>query len=418
MNTLEPASAELSQMLTPRERSPQPQPVTEPKKRINLLPWTILAIIIVVAAGIAGVMPRLADRAALQAETRELATPSVTVVSPAPGKAISGVMLPAEVRAVTEAPIYARASGYLKRWLVDIGAQVESGQLLAEIDTPELDQEIAQSRSQLDQAQAALALAKTTADRWTQLLKSNSVSAQENAEKQADLVLKQAATEAAGSNVRRLEEGKAFARVTAPFAGVVTSRSTDVGDLITAAAGRELFRLAQTKTLRVYVRVPQNAAPGMALGVIADLTFSQIPGRVFPAKIVRTSGAIDVSSRTLLVELEVDNSKGELLAGSYAEARFHEVQQEAALTLPANTLLFRAEGTQMGIVHEGGKVELRNIQIGRDFGPTVEVLSGLTTKDKVILNPPDALVSGADVRISEPVKAAEKGKEPKEMAKS
>jgi RND family efflux transporter MFP subunit len=361
----------------------------------------LAAGLLVVVGALFGLLPRLHHRAALRAETLELATTTVTVVCPVAAKSGTSLLLPAEVRPFLEAPIYARASGYLKRWLVDMGAQVKEGDLLAEIDTPELNQELAQARAQLGQADAALALAKTTAARWADLVKSSSVSEQEAAEKQADLELKTANVDAARANVRRLEDLQSFESVRAPFAGTITARNTDVGQLISAASGRELFRLAQTGTLRVYVRVPQTSARSIAPGQIAELTVREIPGRTFPAKVVRTSGAMSAESRTLLTELQVDNSRGELLAGTFAEVRFNEAVNDSMLTLPANTLLFRAEGPQVGVVAPNSKVELRKVALGRDFGPTVEILSGVSSNDQVILNPADSLVSGVTVKVAE-----------------
>lgn len=360
----------------------------------------LLAAVLVVIGAVAGLIPRWLHRKALRAETRELAMQTVAVVSPIPGKATTGLTLAAEVKALVEAPIYARTSGYLKRFLADIGTHVKEGDLLAEIDTPELNQELAQARAQLVQTEAALALAKTTAARWADLLKSASVSEQEAAEKQADLELKAATVEAARANVRRLENLQAFERVTAPFAGTITARSTDIGQLIAAGSNKELFRLAQTGTLRVYVRVPQAAARGVVAGQMAELTIPELPGRVFPAKVVRTSEAMSADSRTLLTELQVDNPNGEILAGTYAQARFAEAKLDPALTLPSNTLLFRAEGPQVGVVGTDGKVELRSVTLGRDFGPTVEILGGVSGSDQVILNPSDSLVSDATVRVA------------------
>jgi RND family efflux transporter MFP subunit len=360
----------------------------------------VLAALLVVIGVVAGLVPRWMHRKALRAETRELAIQSVSVVSPAPGKAATGLTLPAEVKALVEAPIYARTSGYLKRYLVDIGAHVKAGDLLAEIDTPELNQELAQAKAQLVQTDAALALAKTTAARWADLLKSASVSEQEAAEKQSDLELKVATVEAARANVRRLEEMQSFERVLAPVAGTITARTTDIGQLIAAGSNNELFRLAQTGTLRVYVRVPQAAARNVAAGQMAELTIPELPGRVFPAKVVRTSEAMSTDSRTLLTELEVDNSKGEILAGTYAQARFTDAKADPALTLPANTLLFRSEGSQVGVIGLNDKVELRSVSLGRDFGPTIEILGGVTPSDHVILNPSDSLVSGVTVRVA------------------
>lgn len=360
----------------------------------------IFAAVLLVIATLAGLIPRWLHGHALRAETLKLAIQTVSVVAPAPGRAAPGPTLPAEVKALVEAPIYARASGYLKRFLVDIGAQVKAGDLLAEIDTPELNQELAQARAQLVQAEAALALAKTTTARWAELLKSASVSEQEAAEKLADAQLKSATVEAARANVRRLEELQSFERVTSPFAGTITARGTDVGQLIGAGSNKELFRLAQTGTLRVYVRVPQAAARGVAPSQMAEMTVPELPGRVFPAKVVRTSGAMSADSRTLLTELEVDNSRGEILSGTYAQVRFTEAKLNAVLTLPSNTLLFRSEGPQVGVVLANGKVELRSVTLGRDFGPTVEILGGVGPTDRVILNPADSLVSGTTVRVA------------------
>jgi RND family efflux transporter MFP subunit len=282
-----------------------------------------------------------------------------------------------------------------------MGARVKEGDLLAEIDTPELNQELAQAKAQLAQAEAALTLARTTAARWADLVKSASVSEQEAAEKQADLELKSATVQAAKANMSRLEELQRFERVTAPFAGTIIARSTDVGQLIASGSGRELFRLAQTGTLRVYVRVPDSIARAVTPGQTAQLTIPDLPGRVFPAKVVRSSGAMSAESRTLLAELEVDNSQGEILSGSYAQVRFTEAKLQATLTLPSNCLLFRSEGLQVGVVTPDGKVELRSITIGRDFGPSFEIVGGLSETDHVILNPADSLVSGAIVRIAE-----------------
>lgn len=363
----------------------------------------VVGVLIVIGA-VAGLVPRSLRRNALLAETRELAIQTVSVVSPTPGKTAAGLILPAEAKPLVEAPIYARTSGYLKRYLVDIGSQVKAGDLLAEIDTPELNQQLAQARAELAQAEAALALARITDVRWAELLKTSSVSEQEAAEKKADLELKAATVEAARANVRRLEDLQSFERVTAPFAGTITVRGTDVGQLVASGSGNELFRLAQTGTLRVYVRVPQAAAQGVATGQLAELTIPELLGRVFAAKVMRTSGAMSADSRTLLVELEVDNSRGEILAGTYVQVRLMAITANPALTLPANTLLFRAEGPQVGVVGADGKVELRSVTLGRDFGPTVEMLGGIGPSDRVILNPADSLVGGTTVRMAEAAK--------------
>ncbi len=364
----------------------------------------IVATVLIVIGAVAGLVPRWLHRTALVAETRALAVQTVSVVSPVPGKAAVGLTMPAEAKALVEAPIYARTSGYLKRYLVDIGSQVKEGDLLAEIDTPELNQELDQARAQLAQAQAALALAKTTAARWADLLKTASVSEQEAAEKQADLELKAATVEAARANVRRLEDLQSFERVTAPFAGTITVRGTDIGQLVSSASGKELFRLAQTGTLRVFVCVPQAAAQGVAPGQMAELTIPEMPGRVFPAKVVRTSGAMSADSRTLLTELQVDNSRGEILVGTFVQVNLTEARVAPVLTLPANTLLFRSEGTQVGVVGADNKVALRQVTLGRDLGPTIEILGGVGPTDRVILNPADSLVGGTTVRVAEAAK--------------
>ena len=390
----------------PTPHNPESEAPPHEKRRFRLGPIAVVAALLTALAFAAGILPRIQARQAVARETRELSIPTVAVVSPAPGTASAGIELPAEIKAFVEAPIYARASGYLKRWLLDIGARVEANQLLAEIDTPELDQDLARTRAELTERLAALELARTTATRWTELLKTASVSEQETAEKTADLALKAAIVEAGRANVRRLEELKGFARVTAPFAGTLTARTTDVGQLITAAGTRELFRLAQTRTLRVFVCVPQSMAHTIMPGQSAEMTLAELPGRRFEAKVVRTAGAVDAISRTLLTELEVDNARGELLAGSYARVRFSGVKAPAPLTLPSNTLLFRAEGMQVGVVGTDGRVALRSIKLGRDFGKTVEVLEGITAADRVILNPSDSLIHGALVRLQDPSKPA------------
>jgi len=392
--------------------TPAPDPVAAknapPPRPIKLGPIGIVAVILIVIGLAVGLVPRMVSRRALARETVENSTQYVSVISPSPGKSELGVPLPAEVQAYVEAPIFARASGYLKSWDVDIGQHVTAGQLLAEIDTPELDQQLAQAKAEVSQADANLALAKSTSERWVELLKTASVSEQETAEKQADYQLKKANLEAANANLHRLQDLKSFSRVTAPFAGTITARDTDVGQLITAGNGHALFRLAQTDPLRVYVHVPQTLSREVEVGQKARLIINELPGRTFEAKVVRTAGAMDPSSRTLLAELQVENPKNEILAGSYAQVRFDDTLGNPSLTLPANTLLFRSEGMQVGVVDANNKVEVRTIKIGRDFGSDVEVLSGVEAGDRVIVNPPDGLASGTTVRIAEPTDVAEK----------
>ncbi len=360
-----------------------------------------LLVIMLIVAGVAfavGLIPRLKERATAKKETRELALRTVDITFPAPAKAAPPLQFSGEVKPLAEAAIHARASGYVRRWLVDIGAHVEQGQLLAEIDTPEIDRDLAQGRAELAQAEAARALAETTAKRWSEMRTAKTVSPQEADEKIADLALKKAIFDGASAKVQRLEEMVHFNKITAPFAGTITVRTLDVGQLVGNAAGRELFHIVQADRLRVFVRVPQNYARAVTVGQTAELVFTELPGRTFDAKVVRTAGTIDASSRTLLTELEVDNSKGELLAGSYVQVRFKDARLDAVLSIPANALLFRNEGTMVGVVGDDNRVAMKKVVIGRDFGPTVEIVEGVTAKDRVILNPPDSLVDGAEVR--------------------
>lgn len=373
-----------------------PSPASSPPVRLRRI---LQIVVVLVIAGLAvGFVPRWLARQRLLAATRAETTPVVETVLPTAAKADLSTPLPADVRAFFEAAIHARASGYLKNWFVDIGDHVTNNQTLAEIDTPELDEQLAQAQAELAQAIAARDLAKITADRWTELLKTASVSEQETAEKQSDYVLKQANVEAARANVQRLEDMKSFDRVTAPFDGVVTVRNTDIGQLITAGSGSELFRVAQTDPLRIYVRVPQPLVHRIAPGQKASLMLQDLPGRQFEATVTRAAGAVDPASRTLQVELQVPNPRGEIFAGSYAQVRFNESAAPDVLTLSDNALIFRAQGMQAAVVGPDNKVQLRSIQLGRDFGNNVEVLSGLDAADHVILNPPDGITDGMTVR--------------------
>ena len=359
-----------------------------------------IVIVLIVLGLVIGFMPRWLSRQRLLAEAHSVTIPTVETILPTASKADFGTPLPADVQPYIQAAIHARASGYLKNWFVDIGDHVTNNQRLAEIDTPEVDEQLAQARAELDQAVAARDLAKITADRWTELLKTASVSEQETAEKTSDYVLKQANVEAARANVQRLQDMKSFDNVTAPFDGVVTVRNTDIGQLISSSGGPELFRLAQTNPLRVYVRVPQTFTHSITSGQKADLTFQDLPGRVFTATVTRTAGAVDPSSRTLQVELQVPNPSGEILAGTYAQVRFNESAAPNVLTLSDNALIFRAEGMQVAVVGSDNKVQLHSVKLGRDFGNTVEVLTGLSATDHVIVNPPDGVSEGMTVRLA------------------
>ena len=383
---------------------PRPQPDLNPSlKTPNTNPprlgrFLVGTLVLMVVALVFGLVPRLRERRAVASDTKELTQPSVVVVNPAPAKAGAPLVLSGELKPAAEASIHARVNGYVRRWVVDLGAHVEAGQLLAELDTPDTDRELSQAKAQLVQVEAARDLATSTAKRWKEMLQAKTVSAQEAEEKSSDLELKKATVEAARANVERLTEISRFARVTAPFAGTITVRQVEVGQLITAGVAQELFRLAQSDKLRVFVRVPQNYARGTTVGQTADLTLSEQPGRKYEAKIIRTAGALDAATRTLLTELEVDNSQGEILAGSYAQVRLSDVKPVATITLPSNTLIFRGEGPQVMLV-ENGKLASRQIKIGRDFGSAVEVESGVALTDQVVVNPSDSLTDGMVVRV-------------------
>jgi membrane fusion protein, multidrug efflux system len=370
-----------------------------PSKRKHIA-GLILALLVIVGLTV-GFLPRWRQRRVAVADSAQLVIPTVSVVSPAPEKAGDGLVLPAEIKPWLEASIYARANGYLKTWIADIGAHVEAGQLLALIETPDLDQQLEQARAELVLAQANLHLAQTTDERWKELLKTASVSEQEAAEKAAGRETAAASVEASRANVRRLEQLVSFQRVVAPFAGTITIRAVDAGDLILAGSGgSQLFHLAQTEKLRVYVRVPEPDALGIIPGQAATLTTPESPGREFAAKVVTTSEAISVASRTLLTELEVDNSKHQVLPFSYGEVHFKENRADPGLALPSNALLFRAAGLQVAVVQADDTVALRKVQIGRDFGQTVEILAGVTPADRVVASPSDSLLAGTKVRIA------------------
>jgi RND family efflux transporter MFP subunit len=361
----------------------------------------IIAVLILIGALALGFFPRWRQRQVAVANMNELAIPTVLVVSPTFAHPGDGLSLPAEIRPWREASIYARVNGYLKDWLVDIGAHVKAGQLLAEIETPDLDQQLEQARAQLDLARANLHLAIITDDRWQTLLKTASVTEQDADTKTAGRETSTAAVAADQANVRRLEQLVSYERIIAPFEGTITIRGVDIGDLIIAGnGGVQLFHMAQINKLRVYVHVPEPDALGIVPGQTADLVTPENPSRSFPAKVITTSEAIATASRTLLTELEVDNSQREILPYSYGTLTFKAGHTQPFLTLPSDTLLFRAQGLQVGVVRADNTVELRSIQQGRDFGPTVEIVGGVTPADRVIINPSDSLVNGVTVRVA------------------
>jgi RND family efflux transporter MFP subunit len=369
--------------------------------------WWIPVVVVIAAVLLVvfGILPRIQARTALRQETMRMAVPTVSVVQAKRSAPAQEIILPASVQAFSDAPIYARTNGYLKRWYVDIGSRVKAGQLLAEIDTPEVTQQLRQARADFATSQANLNLSKITADRYAGLLKTDSVSKQESDNAAGDFEAKQAALQSAQANVKRLEELQSFQQIYAPFAGVITARNTDVGALINSGSsggnGNELFHIAQPDKLRVYVSVPQIYSQTAKPGLTADLTLAEFPGRRFQGKLVRTANAIDPTSRTLLVEIAVDNPTGQLFTGSYAEVHFKLPTPASSLILPVNTLLFRAEGLRVATVGEGQKVELKQITLGHDFGSEVEVVAGLSGSENVIINPPDSIVDGETVRIAQ-----------------
>jgi RND family efflux transporter MFP subunit len=366
----------------------------------------VLAFVIVVAIVISGILPRINARAALDKETAEMAIPTVSVVRPKRGAPEQEVVLPANVQAYIDAPIYARTNGYLKHWYADIGTHVKAGQLLADIETPEVDQQLRQARADLATAQANLNLSQITANRYEDLLKTDSVSKQETDNAAGDFAAKQATVQSAQANVRRLEELQAFEKIYAPFDGVITARNTDIGALIDSGSSggsrTELFHIAQPDKLRVYVNVPEAYSQAAKPGLTANLVLSEFPGRLFPGTLVRTAEAIDQSTRTLLVEIRVNNPTGMLLSGAYAEVHLKLPTATSALILPVNTLLFRSEGLRVAALTDGKHAELKPITLGHDFGSEVEVVAGLTGDESIIVNPPDSIVSGEEVRIAQP----------------
>jgi RND family efflux transporter MFP subunit len=385
------------------ERKPPNLPEGKPARR-----WwiAVLALAIVAAIVVSGILPRIHARADLDKETAKMAIPTVSVVHPKLGAPAQEVVLPANVQAYIDAPIYARTNGYLKHWYADIGAHVKAGQLLADIETPEVDQQLRQSKADLATAEANLNLSKITATRYADLLKTDSVSKQDADNAAGDFAAKQATVQSAQANVKRLEELQAFEKIYAPFEGVITARNTDIGALIDSGSSggtrTELFHIAQPDKLRVYVNVPEAYSQAAKPGLTADLALSEFPGRLFPGTLVRTSQAIDQSTRTLLVEIRVNNPTGTLLSGAYAEVHLKLPTATSAFILPVNTLLFRSEGLRVAAVTDGRHAELRPVTLGHDFGSEVEVVAGLTGNESVIVNPPDSIVSGEEVRIAQP----------------
>src|SRR5271170_3764579 len=382
----------------PPSEHPPEQEITAEAPRLTRGSWIGMAVVALIVATVVvfGVTARRGAERTLEKETAVASIPSVNVVYPTPSTLSSELALPGNTQAFTDTPIYSRTSGYLKNWYFDIGAHVRKGQLMAQIETPELDQQLQVAQADLKSAQANLDLANTTSARYQNLLKTNSVSKQETDVAVSDAAAKKAAVDASMANVRRLEQLQSFEKVYAPFDGIVTARNTDIGRLISAGQNttpQELFHLAAIGKLRVYVSVPEAYSAAIKDGGKATLTLDEYPGRSFEGTIARNSNAIDQATRTLNVEVDVDNPKGELLPGAYVFVHFKVPEHVAGLMIPSNTLLFRAEGLQVGVVRYG-RVQLVPVKIGRDTGATVEIASGLTASDAVILDPSDSLASG------------------------
>jgi RND family efflux transporter MFP subunit len=346
-----------------------------------------------------GLRHQRAVREELAAAIQDSARTPVSVIHPQPSAAQLNVTFPANLQGYIETPIYARTNGYIKRWLVDIGAHVKTGQLLAEIETPELDQQLRQAEAAQAQAQANLDLARITATRYEGLLKFDGVSKQEVDQANGTLKADEANLKAAIANVNQLKEMQSFEKVTAPFAGTITTRYIDIGSLIAAGTNTLLFRLSETSTLRVYSNVPEAYSPDIAPGVSADVEVPEVAGKKFPGKVVRTAGAIDPTTRTMLTEVHVPNPTGVLAPGEFGEVTFHLRSSRPAVVIPSNALLFRAQGPQVALVRSDSKVHLQSIQLGRDFGNSLEVLAGLTPEDSVIANPSDAITEGTLVDV-------------------
>src|ERR1700747_3655589 len=382
--------------------NPAAEPKAEPtrdhrKHRVMLMSGGALFLIALVG----GFVPQFRQRQTAAADTKELAIPTGAVVSPTGTTPRSGFNLPAEVKPWQEASIFARVNGYLKDWLVDIGAHVEKDQLLAEIDTPDLDEQLAQARSQAVLAKRNLEQAKKTNTKWQELYKEGVVSQLDAENTDTSQGTNQANTEAFAANLRFLEQEVAFKRVTAPFAGIITVRNVNVGDLITANnTSFEMFHIQQTDPLRVYFRIPQEDAPTIAMEQTFNVQVGAESAKTYPGKVISTSGAVSPDSRTMLVELQVENSKNEILPGSYGTVRVPQVALGKLVTLPDNTLIFRSKSVQVGIVDDKGVVQLRDIKVGRDFGVHSEITSGVSESDKVIVNPSDSLSSGTIVRVA------------------
>src|SRR5579863_1067550 len=388
----------------PQAGSSQPPAATEVRRRPRR-GWLVALFFAAVFAGVLahGILQRLRAGATLRTETAILAVPVVSVVTPEPSAPSQEIVLPGNVQPFISSPIFSRTSGYLKAWYFDIGAHVKKGQLLAEIETPEVDRQLQQSSGNLATAEANLKLAEITKDRYLGLLKTNAVSQQDVDNAVGTYNANKAIVEANAANVKQIETLQSFGKIYAPFDGIITARNTDIGDLINSGSNGnlkvDLFHIAQVGVLRVYVNVPEEYSQVVTPGINATLSLAEFPGKEFPGRLVRTAEAINTVTRTLLAEVDVDNPTGQLLSGSYADVRFKVPGRVSTFILPVETLLFRSEGLRVAVV-TGGKAELVPVTPGHDFGGTIEIVSGLKGNESVIVSPPDSIVSGEPVQIA------------------
>jgi RND family efflux transporter MFP subunit len=374
------------------------------QKRSPLFTVFFLAVAILIVVGAVLLFQRRTQYQALANETEQAAIPTVAVIHPVVESGNEDLVLPGTLQAYVESPIYARTNGYLKKWYHDIGSSVKKGDLLADIDTPEVDQQLDQARADLNTSKANVQLSEITAARYSELIKTDGVSKQEVDNTLGDLAAKRAMVQSSEANVRRLEDLESFKRIYAPFGGVITQRNTDIGMLINAGNGgtsQQLFFLAQTDPIRVYVNVPEAYAPSIRPGLAAYLELTQYPGQKFQGKVVRTANAIDLSTRTLLTEVDVPNASGQLLPGGYAQVHLNVKVAGQRLQVPVNALLFRSEGLRAVVVDENHHARLQTLAIGRDYGVTLEVLTGLKPDDWIVLNPADSLIDGQEVHVKE-----------------
>jgi membrane fusion protein, multidrug efflux system len=373
-------------------------PPAPPRKALMIVG---AALLVLVVAAIVTLVMRAKESKALASETQRSAVPYVAVVKPTLEKPDDDLTLPSTLQAYKESPIFARTSGYVVNWTKDIGSRVRRGELLAKIDTPEVDQELMQARASREQVQAQMQFAKTSSERWQNLRKSDAVSQQEADTQSSGFDQARANFAAADANVRRLEQLESFKNVYAPFDGVITRRNIDPGALINAGAGgREMFDIAQVDPIRVFLNVPQSYASQMKVGTHAYIELQEMPGQKFVGTIARTADAIDPATRTLLVEVDIPNNDGKLLPGAYAQVHIHSVTAAQKITVPVNAMLFRQEGAQVAVVGSDQIVHLRPISIGRDFGTSLEVLEGIQPDEQIIINPSDSLQDGQKVNIA------------------